>query len=127
MKDFKKGAFFRSYSKNSVGTLVSSGSEVSLALETKELLKEEGIIVNVVEMVSTNLFDKTDDDYKDKLIPKDKPSMFIEMNSPYGLKTYTDYVYGIETFGKSGNIKDVLKYFGFEKEKVASFFKKVLK
>ena len=126
-KDFTKGAFIRSDSKNIKGTLVASGSEVSLALKVKDLLKNEGIDVRVVEMVSTNLFDKLSKEEKEALIRKDIPSMFIEMASPFGLYGYTNYVYGINRFGISANVDVVIPELGFTKEKVAEYFKELLK
>ena len=125
-KAFRKGAFIRSDEKNFKGVLVASGSEVSLALQAKDLLKEEGINVRVVEMVSTNLFDKQDEEYKNKLIPKNVPSMFIEMGASFGLKGYTTSVYGIDRFGLSGNVNDVIPALGFTKEKIVEAFKKLL-
>ena len=78
-------------------------------------------------MVSTNLFDKLSKDEKEALIRKDIPSMFIEMASPFGLYGYTDYVYGINRFGISANVDVVIPELGFTKEKVAEYFKELLK
>ncbi len=124
--DFMKGAFLRYDSLNAKGTLVASGSEVSLALDAKDLLKEEGIDVRVVEIVSTSLFDKQPKEYKESLIPTNTPSMFIEMASSFGLKGYTSDVYGIDRFGLSGNVKDVIPALGFTKERIRDAFKKLL-
>ena len=125
-KDFEKGAYIRSDEDIIVGTLVASGSEVSLALGAKELLKQDGINVRVVEIVSTNLYDKQSESFKEKLIPSGIPSLFIEMASPFGLKGYTSNVYGIDRFGLSGNVNDVIPALGFTKEKVAEAFKELL-
>ncbi|MBP5343328.1 transketolase [bacterium] len=126
-KEFKNGAFVRYENKNAKGTIVASGSEVSLALKTKDLLMEEGIPVRVVEMISTNLFDRLDSKTKEAIIPRNIPSLFLEMASPYGLYGYADYVYGINRFGASGNCNDVIPYLGFTKEKVSECFKEILK
>ncbi|MBR4237743.1 transketolase [bacterium] len=125
--DFSKGAYIRYDSKNAKGTIIASGSEVSLALKAKDVLKADGIDVRVVEMISTNLFDKLTDSEKEALIPKDKPSLFVEMASPYGLYGYADYVYGINRFGASANVDVVIPYLGFTKEKVAEYFKEIIK
>ena len=53
--------------------------------------------------------------------------MFIEMASPFGLYGYTDYVYGINRFGISANVDVVIPELGFTKEKVAEYFKELLK
>jgi len=126
MKEFKKGAYYRYKAKNAKGTLVASGSEVALALNAKDVLKNEGIDVNVVEVVSTNLFDLQGKEYKEALIPSNMPSMFVEMDSSFGLHKYTKEVYALDRFGTSGNIKDLIEYFGFTKEKVAEAFKNIM-
>ncbi len=117
--DFDKGAYIRKDYLSFDITLVASGSEVSLALDASDLLLESGIKARVVEMVSTYLYDKNEKSYKESLIPLDKPSLFVEMASPYGLKTYTKEVYGIDTFGRSGKAEDVIESFAFTKEKLA--------
>jgi len=125
-KEFSKGGFYRYEVKNSKGTLVASGSEVNLALNAKDLLKEQGIDVNVVEICSTNLLDLQGKEYLEKLVPSNKPSMFIEMDSSFGLHKYAKNVYALDRFGASANCNVLLEYFGFTKEKVAEAFKELL-
>ena len=125
-EDISKGAFARMSFENPDLVLVASGSEVSLALDTSNMLKDEGFKVNVVEMLSTNLFDKQDESYRKALIPENVPSVFVEMASPYGLKGYTKYVYAIDRFGESANAGVVIEHLGFTKEKLASFVKNLL-
>ena len=96
-------------------------------MDASNLLKEEGIYVNVTEIVSTNLLDKAGMDYQNSLINPNLPSLFIEMGSPYGLKGYAKNVYAINSFGASGNAKDIIPYFGFTKELVKEAFKNILK
>lgn len=124
---FDKGGFSRIKNPKALVTLVGSGSEVSLALETAKLLEEEGIIVNVSEIVSTNLFDQQTDSYKNMVIPTNIPSLFIEMASPYGLKNYCSFTYAINRFGVSAKGEEAIEYLGFTKEKVAEFVKNLLK
>ncbi len=126
-KEFNSGAFIRSDEKDFVGTIVATGSEVSLALDAKEVLKADGIRVRVVEICSTYLFDKNTKEFKEKLIPSDKPSLFVEMSSPFGNNAYAKDVYGINGFGLSGNMKDVIPALGFTKDKIALRFKELLK
>ena len=125
--DILKGAFYRLRQDNAVGTLVSTGSEVSLSLDAAELLKEKGYQVNVVEITSTRLFDQLSLKEKEELIPSALPSMFVEMSSPFGLKAYAKEAYAINRFGASGNVSKLLPYFGFTKEQLAEAFLKEIK
>ena len=116
------GAIVRQKFADSVGTLVATGSEVSLALDAAKLINKH---VNVVEITSTRRFDQNPD--KAKIINRNLPSMFVEMASPFGLKAYADEVYAINRFGASANANVVIPYFGFTKEEVAKSFTKLIK
>lgn len=126
MDDFSKGAFIRKDYPAFDGVLVASGSEVSLALDASDLLEAQGIKTRVVEVVSTNLYDATTKEYKESLVPQDKPSMFVEMESGFGLKGYAKEVFALNRFGLSGKSSDVINALGFTKENVAEAFKKIL-
>ena len=126
-EEILKGAFFRLKQENPVGTLVSTGSEVSLSLDVAHILEEKGYKVNVVEMTSTRMFDQLSKEEKEELIPSAIPSMFVEMSSPFGLKAYAKEAYAIDRFGASGNVSKLLPYFGFTKEQLAEAFLKEIK
>ena len=66
-----KGAYIVSESEKEIpdGILMASGSELSITLEAKEILKQEGIDVRVVSIPSTTLFDKQDKEYIEKILP----------------------------------------------------------
>lgn len=126
----KKGAYVISESKkkNPDVVLIATGSEVSLALSTKDLLKEKEIDVRVISMPSMYLFDKQSDAYKQEILGKDYSKCFsLEMASTFGWGKYAKYNYGIDQFGASGNANDLFKYFKFTKEDVAKFIEKHLK
>lgn len=122
-EEFTKGAYIRVNPSEYDMTLVASGSEVSLAIDVALELGN----IRVVEMVSTNLYDKLGCKEKASIIDRKKPSMFIEMSTPYGLYQYADYVYAIDKFGASGNIKDVIADYGFTKEGVINKLKSLVK
>ena len=62
-------------------TIIASGSEVSLALETQELLKSNNIDSKVVSMPCQELFDEQQSDYKDQILEKDSFIVSIEASS----------------------------------------------
>ena len=55
-------------------TIISSGSEVSLALQASKELIEKNINVRVVSMTSMELFRKQDNKYKSEILDKSKIS-----------------------------------------------------
>ncbi len=110
--------------------LIATGSEVSLILQAQQRLKENGIAARVVSMPSWELFDHQDDSYKQKILPKGiKKRLAVEMASPQGWHKYvTDEgdILGINRFGESAKMEDLLKEFGFTVENVVSRAKSLL-
>ena len=60
-------------------------------------------------MVSQELFDKQSTDYKKQLLPSDTLIICVELSTPNNYYKYTHpkYVIGIDSFGYSGQSKDV--------------------
>lgn len=121
-----KGAYIVSDEENIDGIIIASGSEVSLALDTKALLKEQGVNVRVVSMPSQYLFEKQNKEYKDKVLPPHVlKRMAVEMGEASHYYKYVGLngkVYNIDTFGKSGKFTDLLKDFKFTKEDLAKAY-----
>lgn len=121
--EVKKGAYVIGKEKEKLDLiLVATGSEVSLAMQVKDLLLEKGIDARVVSMPSTYLFDKQSKEYKDSVLslPKNK-IVSIEMLSTFGWAKYADFNYGIDTFGTSAPAKDAIKAFKFLPEDVLNY------
>jgi transketolase len=110
--------------------LIATGSEVSLALEAKKQLEEEGTKVRVVSMPSWELFEKQDQAYKDEVLPPSvKKRLAIEMAYPLGWERYVGDqgdIVGISTFGASAPAERLLKEYGFSVENVVAKAKAVL-
>ncbi|MGP1414047.1 MAG: transketolase [Bacillales bacterium] len=119
-EEFKKGAYIVSKEDNKADlVLIASGSEVSLAITVKELLKKRNIDVRVVSMPSFELFNKQSQDYEDLILGKDyNKCVSIEMSSTYGWKKYANFNYGIDEFGASGNAEDLIKAYKFTPDDV---------
>ena len=103
--------------------LIGTGSEVQHCLGAYETLKGEGIKARVISMPSWELFERQDQEYKDKVLP---PSVHarvtIEQGATFGWERYaggTGTVIGMHSFGASAPLKDLLKKFGFSPDKVA--------
>jgi len=129
--DLSKGAYIISEPDRSPELiLIATGSEVSLTLRAQQKLRENGIAARVVSMPSWELFDRQDDNYKQKILPKGlKKRLAVEMASPQGWNKYvTDEgdILGINRFGESAKAEDLLKEFGFTVDNVVSRAKSLL-
>ena len=102
--------------------LIATGSEVSLALEAGELLKEKGIKVRVVSMPSWELFDEQDEAYRDEVLPPSVDArLAIEAGSTQGWHRYVGLagdVIGLDRFGASAPGPVVFEKLGFTVERV---------
>ncbi len=94
-------------------TLMASGSEVGLALETQELLQSQGVKVNVASIPCFDLFIEQDQRYIDTIILPHTKAVAIE--AARGMEWYklADEVIGMESFGASAPAKELFKKFGF--------------
>jgi transketolase len=110
--------------------LLASGSEVVLCVQAYEQLKIEGIKARVVSMPSWELFEKQSCDYRDSVIPPNVMArVSVEKATIFGWSKYvgsTGTCIGMETFGASAPIKDLIKYFGFTVEDVMAATKQQL-
>ena len=109
--------------------IIATGSEVELAINSAELLQAEGIKVKVVSIPCTELFDSQSEEYKLQVLGT-KPKVAIEAGSKdfwYKYLNAGDEVIGLDCFGESAPLKDLLEHFGFTNEKVVETCKKVLK
>ncbi|KIL45023.1 transketolase [Jeotgalibacillus soli] len=128
----KKGAYVVSPAQKETpdALLLATGSEVGLAYEAQQALKEENIDVAVVSMPSWDRFEKQSKEYKDSVLPPAvKKRLGIEMATPLGWERYTGDegdVLGITTFGASAPGATVLEEYGFSVSNVVSRLKAIL-
>jgi transketolase len=104
--------------------LIGTGSEVSLCLDAYEQLTKEGVRARVVSMPSWELFDDQDKSYRESVLPPSvKARVSVEQASDFGWSKYTgsegQHV-GIDTFGASAPLKQLLKKFGINAEHVVA-------
>lgn len=125
-----KGAYVISSPKNYDATIVSTGSEVSLALESSKALEEQGINVRVVSMPCVELFDSQTTAYKKSVIDKSKPVICVEASGDnvwYKYATDEEALVTVTSFGASGKGDVVYSYYGFNVKNICNKVKKYLK
>ncbi len=129
--ELEKGAYILSESEKTPQIiLIATGSEVQLILTAQQKLKEQNISARVVSMPSWELFEKQDNDYKEKIFPKNlRKRLAVEAGSTLGWHKYvTDEgdVVGINKFGESAPGEEVMKEYGFTVEHVVNRAKALL-
>jgi transketolase len=103
--------------------LIATGSEVTLALETKKLLAAQGIALRIVSMPSQELFKQQDADYRESVLPRTLPKISLEAGVTFGWHRYvgTDgLAIGVDRFGTSGPGDAVMAHLGFTPAAVAA-------
>ena len=102
--------------------IISTGSEVEIAVAAAKTLSEGGLKVRVVSMPCTNLFDAQDAAYKESVLPKNvKARVAIEAGvSEYWARFVGDQgkVIGMNRFGESAPAGALYKEFGITAENV---------
>lgn len=125
----KGGYIIRGDAQNRRATLIATGSEVSLAVEARDRLREEGIEVAVVSMPCTELFDAQPADYQEEVLGA-APRIAVEAASKYGWEKYVGLsgdIIGMDGFGASGPADQLYDYFGITVDEVVEAVKNCLK
>ncbi|KAM0674316.1 hypothetical protein GVAV_002393 [Gurleya vavrai] len=98
-------------------TIFATGSEVCLAIQVAKIINAD-----VVSLISFEIFDRQDEEYKKSILGGFKVS--IEALSTFGWSKYVNFSIGMNSFGLSGETEDVYDYFGFSIENLCE---KILK
>ena len=109
--------------------LISSGSELQLAMGAAKELQAQGIAVRVVSMPSTTVFDRQPAAYRDAVLPRGIPRVAVEAGVTAGWYKYVGLegaVVGIDRFGESAPAPELFRHFGFTVENVVNAVKAVL-
>ncbi|MEC7582749.1 MAG: transketolase [Planctomycetota bacterium] len=102
-------------------SVIATGSEVSLAMETALLLSKSGLELRVVSMPCVELFTQQPEEYRQQTLGV-RPLFALEMGRPEIWCQFTgrlDRVIGQSEFGASAPAQDLATHFGFTPEKVA--------
>ncbi|KIK06473.1 hypothetical protein K443DRAFT_674131 [Laccaria amethystina LaAM-08-1] len=107
-------------------TIVSSGSEVGIAVEAANKLKTEGIKTRVVSLPCWLTFDQQDEEYRLSVLRSGAPILSLEALSTAGWQKYSHEQYGLPAWGASGPYLKVYEKFGITGSNIAKVGKQVV-
>ncbi|KAI0670608.1 transketolase [Trametes maxima] len=107
-------------------TIVSTGSEVSIALEAAQALNAEGVKTRVVSLPCWSIFDLQPAEYKLSVLRSGAPILAVEALSTLGWQKYSHEAFGLTGWGASGPYKKVYEKFGLTGPNIANVGKKVV-
>ncbi|MDQ1237352.1 MAG: transketolase [Wigglesworthia glossinidia] len=132
LKNISKGGYILKESINKPKLiLISTGSEVQIAVRAYEILSNDGYQIRVVSLPCTDLFESQSEEYRELVLPKIvNLRIAIEAGVSNFWHKYTGsygMVIGIDTFGKSGSEKDLFNFFKITVDNVINQAKILIK
>lgn len=119
-----KGGYVISDCENPEIAIIATGSEVHIALEAAEKLKNNGKKVRVINMFSVEIFEKQSTEYKEKVLPAHLiKRVIVEAGSSFGWHKYAKdngIIISVDRFGESAPGNIVLEKFGFTSENIVN-------
>ena len=110
--------------------LIATGSEVSLAIEAKKVLLEEGIDCRVVSMPCVDIFEKQSKEYKESVLPNAvRKRVAVEALSDFGWGKYVGLdgtTLTMEGFGASAPANLLFEKFGFTVDNLVAKVKSIM-
>ncbi|CAN5868383.1 transketolase [soil metagenome] len=104
--------------------LIGTGSEVSVAVEARKILSDQGVDARVVSMPSWEIFDAQDQAYKDSVLPPNvETRVSVEAGVTVGWERYIGFKgasVGVNRFGASAPGETVLQELGITPENVVN-------
>ncbi|GAB7539929.1 transketolase [Burkholderia sp. 22PA0099] len=110
-------------------TLLSTGSEVHLAVKAREILQAEGVPTAVVSMPCRLLFEEQDAEYRHAVLDDTPARVAVEAAVELGWERYLGLegrFVGMHSFGESGKFEEVYRKFDITVEAVVSAAKAIL-
>ena len=117
----EKGGYIMCDEENPDILIFSTGSEVSLALDVKNMLKDYK--VKIVNLACWELFEEQNDDYKKEVLKSSSKTLLVSIEAGItdGWQKFTGrngLNIGINTFGESAPGKKVAEHFGLTAKQV---------
>lgn len=128
----EKGAYIIKKERNETADLIllSTGSEVHLALSAADQLEKDGKSVRVVSMPCIELFEEQNAEYQNEVLPPViKKRISIEAGSPVGWHRWVGnegVVMGLDRFGTSAPYQDAFEDLGLTVKNILKNAEKIL-
>ena len=103
--------------------LIATGSEVSVAVASAEILNAQGISTSVVSAPCLEWFAQQSQQYKDQVIPATALRVSIEAGVSMGWREYvgdSGVIISLDHYGASASAGELFKEFGFSAENVVA-------
>ena len=126
----KGGYILKKNSENANVSLIASGSEVEIALDAQEKLRNLNINANVISIPCYDLFENQSEEYKNQILGRDNFKISIEASSKSVWKNLVGkngVTLGLSTFGKSAPYKDIYKLFNLTSDEIVKITKSKVK
>ena len=117
----RRGGYVLSDMAGAQVVMVSTGSELELAMQAQATLAAQGIASRVVSMPCANVFDRQSEAYREAVLPLSLPAVAIEAAQPDFWRKYvgrSGVVVGMTGFGESAPAKDLYSHFGITAQRV---------
>lgn len=111
--DVENGGYLLIERADATVTLMASGSEVGLAIETAELLSSRGVAANVVSVPCFDLLLEQPQSYLDSIIKPGTKRVAIEAARGLEWYRFADTVVAMDGFGASAPADKLFEKFGF--------------
>ena len=125
----QRGGYVVHDSPAACATLLSTGSELHLVRDARQLLAAQGIQVRIVSMPCTQRFDEQDEAYRESVLPASLPIIAVEASQPDLWRKYVGRegaVMGVTTFGESAPAPVLYEYFSLTPREIAKRVERVV-
>jgi len=129
VKNIEKGGYVLKDADNADLIIMSTGSEVGLAMDAAAALEAKGKNIRVVSMPSTCAFDAQDQAYKDSVLTPGVKRIAVEAGIAQSWYKYVGLegdTVCMKTFGESAPAGELFKEFGFTVENVVATAERVM-
>ncbi len=125
--DVANGGYLLKARENATVTLMASGSEVMLCLQTACHLESEfEIVCNIVSVPCFDLLCEQPKEYIDSIILPNTKKIAVEMSNSMEWYKFADEFVGINTFGQSGPAEELFELYGFTQDKLKATIKNLV-
>ena len=121
--EISRGAYILQAEENEASVvLIATGSELAIAVDAADFLRQQGIMARVISMPCTAVFDRQDRNYQQQVLGEGIPRVALEAGSRDGWYKYVGLqglVIGLDSFGESAPGDVLYRHYGLTAEQVA--------